>query len=151
MTYIGLWRSRRAVAALEFALTAPFLLILTAGAVDFGIANYSRSALANAVASGAEYAVLSATNVTAANVQTVVQSTPNLTGVTATVTGPACYCLTGSTPTMSSVACNTSCSDGSLAGTYVIISASYSYAGLLSGFSYPSTFNISDSAVVRVQ
>ena len=150
MTRLPFPRCRRAVAALEFALTAPILLIVLGGTVDFGIANYTRTALANAVSVGAEYALLTGSGVVGNNVKTLVQSSSFVSGVTATVTGPACYCVTGSAPTMSTATCNSACSDGSTAGSYIIISATYTYSGLLSSYSYPSGFTLTESATVRL-
>jgi TadE-like protein len=153
-------RGRRAVAAVEFAVTAPTLLILLGGAADFGIVNYSRSALANAVASGAQYAYLTGPTVSASSVQTLVQTTSRLPGVTATVGNPSCYCVTGTTPTMTLMAsgtCSTSspptCSDGTTtsAGTYITISATFSYSTLFGGYAYPSVFNVTESATMRLQ
>jgi Flp pilus assembly protein TadG len=150
----------RAVAAIEFALAAPTLLIFLGAGADFGIVNFSRSALANAVASGAQYAFLTGPGVSGSNIKTLVQTTSFLTGVTATITGPNCYCVTGSTPTMtlqSSGACAVTpptCTDGSSsfpAGTYIQISASYSYTSILGGDAYPKIFNMTESATMRLQ
>src|ERR1700722_2689450 len=65
---------RHATAALEFALASPLLTIMLGGAADFGLASYYRASLANAVAAGCEYALLTPGFI-ASNVQTVVQNT----------------------------------------------------------------------------
>ena len=143
--------SRRGVAAVEFALTAPILAMFLGGTVDFGMISAGRSALANAVASGAEYAYLTGTGVTAANIKTLVQTTSYLNTVVATVTGPACYCVTGTGPAMTSATCNSTCSDSSTAGSYVIISAVYTYTPILPNFSNVGTKTLTEAATVRLQ
>ena len=50
------WKDRRGVAALEFALVMPLLMTFFGGVVDLGVAVWSKSCLANAVAQGAECA-----------------------------------------------------------------------------------------------
>ncbi len=56
----------RGGAAVEFAVLAPVLGIILAGAVDFGAAVYMRSQIENAVSAGANFAIVNATKVTAA-------------------------------------------------------------------------------------
>jgi Flp pilus assembly protein TadG len=154
-------RCRRAVAALEFAGVAPVLLVVLGGTVDFGLANYNRTALANAVAAGAEYGLLQGSSVSVANVKTLVQNASFLTGVVATVPALACYCVTGFPPTQTSATCapagtkstaanSTTCADGSFAGYYMSISANYAYTGMLGLFSDPSGFNMTETALVRL-
>jgi Flp pilus assembly protein TadG len=141
----------RAVAALEFAIALPTLLILLGGIVDFGQAMYCRNALANAIAAGAQYAVMNAGTATSTTIQSMVQYVSGLTGITVKVTGPAGYCITGYPPAMTSATAGSTCSDGSTAGTYAIINASYTYSGLMGSYSVPNLFSMSDSATVRLQ
>src|ERR1019366_1729717 len=60
-------RDARGAAAVEFALIAPILCLLLAGAVDFGGALYTNLRLDTAVAAGANYAQVNAANVSSAN------------------------------------------------------------------------------------
>jgi Flp pilus assembly pilin Flp len=60
-------RDTRGAAAVEFALIAPILCLLLAGAVDFGGALYTNLKLDAAVAAGANYAQVNAANVSSAN------------------------------------------------------------------------------------
>jgi Flp pilus assembly protein TadG len=142
----------RAIAALEFALTLPVLLILLGGVVDFGQAMYYRNAIANGIAAGAQYAVVNAGTATTATIQSMVQTVSGLsTAVSVTVTPKVGYCVVVNNQTGAALTAGTTCSDNSPAGTYYIISASYSFSGLLGTYSVPSLFTISDSTTVRVQ
>ena len=149
-----------ATAALEFALATPLLVCMLGGAADLGLAQFYRANLANAVAAGSEYAFLTAqtggtTAVTAANIKTVVTDTMFLpaggaASLTITVTGPNSYCVTGTGPTMSAATFGSTCSDGSTAGTYVIVSASYKVTGLMNGFMGALTQTMTESATARL-
>jgi Flp pilus assembly protein TadG len=146
---------RQATAALEFALATPMLVVLFGGAADYGLAQFYRTNLANAVAGGCEYAYLTGTTVTSSNIQTVVQNLMFLpsgagTNLSVNVTGPKGYCVTGSGPTMSAATVPSTCSDGSAAGTYVLITATYTNTGLMHGFMSTLSQPITESATVRL-
>jgi len=67
-------KDRRGVAAIEFAIVAPVLLMMLAGTADFGLIRTGKSQMANGVAQGIEYALLQGPSVTAANVISMVQA-----------------------------------------------------------------------------
>jgi Flp pilus assembly protein TadG len=150
-----IWRffdTRRAVASLEFALVLPVLLMFAGGLADFGLALAAKDKLANAVSLGAQYAYLNAPTVTALTIQNLVSSTSSLQGVTVNVTGPACYCITtNSTPALTSTACSSTCSDGTKAGTYVIITASYTYPALMPAYSKLANMTLTESRTARIK
>ena len=145
--------ARRAAAALEFSLAAPLLIAMLAGASDLGMAEYSRASIAGAVAAGAEYAMLTGSAVLATNVQTMVRSTASVdtANLTVTVTGPTGYCLTGFPVTPSAATVGTTCSDGTTAGSYIVIAATYTVNGLMGGFMDPTRLTVTESATVRVK
>jgi Flp pilus assembly protein TadG len=122
---------REAVAAVEFALMAPALAIVLVAALDYGLAEWSRSCLANAVAQGAYYAFLNGPNVSPSTVQSMVQNASSLTGVSIKQAPTiACYCPSGSPAVLGRqvsavLPCTSACSDGTQAGTYITISATY--------------------------
>jgi Flp pilus assembly protein TadG len=126
----SLWRSRDAIAAIEFAFVMPVFLILLVGVVDFGMALLDDYRLDQAVAAGAEYAAVNAADVNstsgatlASSIATAVEDangtswandvvvvndgpTETVTNGTATASGTAanannCYCPTGSPPNWS--------------------------------------------------
>ncbi|MDR3531359.1 MAG: TadE/TadG family type IV pilus assembly protein [Rhodopila sp.] len=146
-------RDDRAVAALEFAITAPILALVLAGASDYGWAMWSRSCLANAVAQGAYYAFLTGTSVTAPNVQAIIQKASSLSGVPApTVSAPACYCPNGSPATLGpTVTCASTCADGSRPGTYLTITATYTLTSFLPTISGLGNRTVTDTVTVRLQ
>ncbi len=150
-------RNRRAVAALEFGLALPFLIFVFAGVIDFGFAQWNRSAMSTAVADGAYYAFRTGPGVTAANVKTMVQNASPISSVTVpTINAPACYCISGAAApaTMSSATCGNTCPDGTTAGKYIIITADYTLTSFFPANSWINFLHggaIQDSATVRLQ
>ena len=125
------------------------------GAADYGLAQFYRTNLANAVAAGCEYAYLTGPTVAAQNIQAVVTNsmflpTAAVPNLTVTVTGPKGYCVTGSGPTMSAATAGSTCSDGSAAGTYVQITASYTTTGLMNGFMSATSGTMTEAATLRL-
>jgi Flp pilus assembly protein TadG len=162
LSYPALPRDR-ATAALEFALATPLLVLMMGGAADYGLAQFYRTNLANAVAAGAEYAYLTGTGVSTANIQTVIQdamylpagAVTNLTvtfsNVSPGVPSPGWYCVTGSGPAVASSTQGSVCSDLSAAGYYISFRATYVNTGLLSGVLATSNRSISEQVTVRLQ
>lgn len=60
-----LWRDRRGVASLEFAILAPVLIVLLIGTVDFGRMFYTRQGLEYATEEAARYYTLNPQSATA--------------------------------------------------------------------------------------
>jgi Flp pilus assembly protein TadG len=158
----GSWS--RGSAALEFAMATPMLIILLGGTADFGLAEYYKANLANAVAAGAEYAYItygatSAVNTT--NITAVVTDVMYLpTGASANLlvtysptNGPGWFCVTtsGATATLSASSQGTICSDSSPAGYYITITAVYTNTGIMGGFGVMLSQPMTESAVVRLQ
>jgi Flp pilus assembly protein TadG len=147
--------ARRAVATIEFALVCPVLLAFTGGLADFGFALADQSRLASAVAQGAQYAYLNPTTVTASAIQTIVVAGASLPGMTAsnvTVTGPSFLCVAATTPpTTVTATVYTTCSDGTNAGSYVRITASYVYTALMPGYSHLLNPTLTEALTARIQ
>jgi Flp pilus assembly protein TadG len=127
VTMTELWRSRSAIAAIEFAFLMPIFLVLFVGIVDVGMMLVQDYKLDQAVAAGAELAAVNTTSVNStsgatlagniastvasangigwANDVIVVNNGPSVTetGGSASSSGTAsnadsCYCPTGSPP-----------------------------------------------------
>lgn len=151
----ALRHDRRAVAALELALVAPVLLAMFASLTDFTLALSDRMRIAGAVAAGTVYAFNqgqllagSPQSVSAADVQSEVQGSTNLAGVAVSVTGPTLYCVTNAA--LSTGHAGTKCANGSLPGTYVVITASYHYTPMLPLYSMAAPTTLSETASVRL-
>lgn len=154
---------QRGVAAVEFAVIAPMLLLLLGGVVDFGLIMSGRSKLANAVAQAVQTALLTGPGVTQATLQSVVQTGSTNSGLTPTVTvtgGAACYCISGSPAALSSTStalsaqntCTGTCPTGSIGpAVYVVVAASYVYSPLMPLYSQLSSPVISQTVTARLQ
>ncbi len=143
-------RDHRAVAALEFAITCPVLLLFLGGVADLGSAIYDRGRLAHAVSAGAEYALLTGPTVTASNIRSFVAG---LSGMTLGANNPdvavGTYCLQGTPPTL--VASASTCSDGSSPGTYAVITATYTAPLIIPLGSISTGFSLQESVKVQLQ
>ena len=132
---------RSGVAALEMALVAPFLITLMIGGLDFGAAVLCKAQITETLSGAAAYATLAGQNqITQA---TIVSNAKSLAGaltspflgaasVTAVINNNAAsgsVCCPGSTWTCSTTQGFT-CPDGSSAGTYITLSASYTFKPL---------------------
>ena len=129
----------------------PVMMGFLGATLDIGLANAGRTALANAVASGAQYAALTGTSVAAANVKALVEKASGLQNVVAAVTGPTCSCIGGTSPTLSAATCGSTCADGSMAGSYVTVGATYTYSALMPVFSLMDGVQATERAVARLQ
>jgi Flp pilus assembly protein TadG len=154
---------RRATAALEFALATPLLLVMVGGAADYGLAEFYRTSLANAVAAGSQYAHFIGTGVSVANIQTVIQDAMYLpagnmsnlsvsfSGTSPGVQSPGWYCVMGAGPTATSSSQGSTCSDGSSAGYYLWFKATYINTGLITGILSTANRTMTEQVTVRLQ
>jgi Flp pilus assembly protein TadG len=146
---------RRAVAAVEFAIIAPALAFVLAATIDYGIMQWSRSCLVNAVEQGAYYAFLNGPTVSVANVQAVIQNASSLSGISVNKRTPpvvGCYCPTQTVPATlgPTVSCTTACWDTTKPGSYLTLTATYPLISLVS-YSGLAGQTISETVIVRLQ
>ena len=144
-------QDRRGVAALEFAIIGPVLLLLLGMMTDLSLALATQTRLAQAVDNGAHYAFTVGATVSASAVQAVVQASTTLTGVTVAVTGPALYCISGSPAALSADPTGAVCADGTTPGTYLKLVATVTYQPQLPGISNMVSTALQQSANVRLQ
>jgi Flp pilus assembly protein TadG len=148
--------ARGAVAAVEFALVAPVLLAMMAGLADFGLALSDQSQMASAVAQGAQFAYLNPTTAASNNTVAVVKAAAPflanpLTTTTVTVSGPAFFCVNiGSAPPTPATV-STTCTDGTKAGSYITITASYLYPAILPFYSHLGNTTLTETITARIQ
>jgi hypothetical protein len=81
----------------------------------------------------------------------MVQNATSLSGVTAIITGPALYCTSGSPAALSADPTGAICADGTSPGTYLTVTASYTYIPLLPAVSTMINTKLSQTATVRLQ
>jgi Flp pilus assembly protein TadG len=141
--------SESGVAALEFGIFVPLLLIMIVGTVELGLSMYQAMQVNNAVESGALYAMKQGTSFNASNIAAAVVAASSVTGLTASP-APTTFCGCAATAGITvSANCATPCSNGNTPGTYVKVNASIPHATILTNsFGLPSTFTA--ISIVRV-
>ena len=137
----------RGVAAIEFSIVAPLLVLTLVGTIDAGSAIYRKMQVQNAVHAGTQYAMINGFN--ASGITTAIASASNMSVNSSPAPQQFCGC-----PSMSGVAsidCSSTCPGGSNPGTYVTVSAQGYYSTL---FRYPlvnDQFSFTTQVTVRIQ
>jgi len=144
-----IWTSR-GVAAVEFALIAPLFVLMITGVVDFALAFWTKGLLASSVAEGAAYAFVVGPGVSTSNIKNVVARKLSLPMSAINVTGLGCYCLSGTPATAASQTCGNPCPDGSTPGTFVTITAQYTYQSLFV-YSQLNSPMLTETTVARIK
>jgi Flp pilus assembly protein TadG len=136
------------VAAIEFGIVVPILVLMVIAAVDIGMGFYRKMQVEDAAQAGAQWAIKNGFDANAiTNAVTSATSAPSISVSPTPV--QFCGCATGST--ISTVTCGTTCSGGVQAGTYTTVSAQMTYNTLLPYGFFPSTYNFSSQSTVRLQ
>lgn len=142
----------RGLAGVEFAMLAPVLLLMLGCLSDFALAFWNKGVLANSVAEGAEYAVVAGPDVSASSIQSVVGQKLSLPASAVTVMGPSCYCVSGMPATAVAQACTVPCpTTSTLPGTYVTISARFTYTSLLPLYSHLANPVLVETTMARLK
>jgi Flp pilus assembly protein TadG len=180
-TLVSALANRDGAAAVEFAILAPLLTLILAGAVDFGGVVFQRFNLDNSVSSASNYALNSKANVNGTNGATVASTIATIlttagtysgsvvvnNGPSVTITNGAastpsnsanansCYCpsRTGSAVSFgTAAACGSACGTGGKAGKFVVISANRTYTPLFSNYGFiDANQQISTTAVIQTE
>jgi Flp pilus assembly protein TadG len=130
---------------MELAIVGPVLVTLMIGGVDFGAAMLSKAQIIQALSGAAAYATLAGQN-SSVTQATIVTNTESIAGAVsspflvkkstnAVVNNGAAsgsVCCPGSSWSCST-ASGFTCSDGSSPGTYITITATYTFTPLFSG------------------
>lgn len=134
------WNSRRAAAAVEFAILMPILTAIIIGLINWGLVMLEKMSLTSAARAGAQYALFDNSDTDSIK-QAVVDST-NLSITTSNVT-TSCTCGDGSSTT-----CGVTCpGTGSDADQFMTINVSESYTLLL----VSTTLTLTGSATIRTE
>lgn len=144
-------------AAVEFAITAPLLVLLALGAADYGAVTAQSSSLAAYARAGAEYArsqVASGNGLPSTSTIQSVLNLPSSVSASFSATDPYCTCADGTSVTCPSQSSTNPC----LAKTdarvleYVSVTMTQSVAPMVSYAPLPfSISSLSNTMVVRVQ
>ncbi|MGI4978617.1 MAG: TadE/TadG family type IV pilus assembly protein [Janthinobacterium lividum] len=144
------WRARDGVAAVEFALIAPLLILLLGGAVSLGEALRVRIAVGNAARAGAAWAQLNGFD--ANGIAAAARAATALTGVAVTATASAASCTSPASLLLAPAGGATLCpATGAPPGTYVSVATSVPYTSVIPLPGLPTTTTITGAAVARVR
>lgn len=169
----ALRRNTKGIAALELAAAAPLLIFIFGAVTDFSMAIWSRTATVSAVEAGAAYVIstgqqsftastigpyltIVANRVAGASLPGAALQPSNVTVKYNNATDGSnlgkCYCLpaSGTFPSSAS-ACGSSCADGTTAGAFVQVSASFPYTPISPVDASFMATTFVDSVTVRVQ
>lgn len=136
------------IAAIEFAVFAPILMVLFLCTVDLGLGFYRKIQVQNAAQAGAQYAVLNGFK--SSGITTAVTSATNFAAIAASP-APSQSCGCPSTTGIVAATCGSTCSSGSQAGTYVVVSAQATYTTLFPYPIIPDSFSFAMQSTVRIK
>jgi Flp pilus assembly protein TadG len=141
------------VAAVEFAICTPVLLLLLMGMCDLGMGISHKLQVWEAAQAGAQYAL--ANDFNSASIQNAVTGATSWTALSATpAPTQSCGCPTGTAVAAASPAvppCTGTCPNGAQSGSYVTVSVTAVYNPLLTYLSLGSSITLTAQSVVRIQ
>ena len=139
----------RGAAAVEFAIIAPVLMLMSVCAIDLGVGFYRYMQVASAAGAGARYAAVN--GFSSSTITTAITNATANSGITASP-APSQFCGCPTTSGISTVSCGSTCTGGATAGTYATVSAHASYSPIMS---YPLVprdgFTFSATSTIRIQ
>src|SRR4051812_20060468 len=141
-------KDRGGIAAVEFAILVPVLILMAICTTDLGLAVYTNMRVENSAEAGSAYAMLHGYNSTA--ISGAVTSAGNLSGLTA-APAPAQFCGCPGSSGVTSATCGSTCGNGNNAGTYVSASATYVYHTLMSYPIIPNQYTFVSNSTVRIK
>jgi Flp pilus assembly protein TadG len=147
----SLLRAKGGTSAVEFALAAPILMGLLVPVADLGTAFAQRQQVQQAVQAGAQYASFHPWHSNSpTEIADAVRAASPLSGISVT---PApfqvCGCPTGSAVT--SATCGSTCSNGQIAGYYVVVTAQASYTPVLPYSALPDQVSLTGQSTIRIR
>jgi Flp pilus assembly protein TadG len=140
--------ARAGMAAVEFALIGPLLIMAAICTIDLGMGVHRKMQVQTAAQTGAEYAVTHGFDANA--IASVTTSATSLTGIAASP-APTRFCGCPSSAGISVAVCESTCAGGQMAGTYVQVSAQSSYTPILPYPMLPASYDFTAQATVRIQ
>lgn len=139
---------RRGVAAIEFAIMVPTLIMMTVCTVDLGMGIYTNMQVQDAAQAGAQYAIVHGFD--ANSISTVVSNATGQSGISASP-APVQYCGCATAAGVTNVTCGAACPAGAVSGTYVQVSTQATYTTILPYPMIANSFTLTAQSAVRVQ
>lgn len=139
---------RSGVAAVQFGILAPVLVVMGICTIDLGTGIYRKMQVQNAAQAGAQYAA--AHGFTASSISAAITNATAFSVISATP-APSQFCGCPTDSGVSSGSCGSTCPDGSVTGTYVTVGSQGTYNTILSYPLIPSSFAFVAQATVRIQ
>lgn len=140
-----LLRAADGMSAVEFGLAAPILMAILSPVVELGQAFHQQMEVQNAAQAGAQYALRHGWD--SASIQNAASAATPVAITTSSSEG--CYCPTAS-GMGAAVTCQSSCADGTSAGTYVTVDTQSTYTSTLPYSLLGSSATLSAQAAVRI-
>jgi Flp pilus assembly protein TadG len=136
------------VAAIEVALFAPVLMLMTVSVTDIGMGIYRKMQVENAAQVGAQYAIRNGFDADA--IAAAVTSATNFSAITASP-APIKFCGCATVSGISNISCGATCPGGASAGTYTTVSAQATYKTIINYQIASDTYSFSNQSTVRLQ
>jgi Flp pilus assembly protein TadG len=136
----------RGVTVVEFAIIAPLMVLFCVGIADLGMGIYTETQVNNAAQYGTEYALLNGFDANA--ISTAVKNSSSLSNLSVS---PTQTCGCPSSMGMVNTSCNATCSDGSKAGSFALVSVTNRYTTLIPYPGLPSSFQLTAQSTARLQ
>jgi Flp pilus assembly protein TadG len=141
-------RDRRGIAAVEFAVLLPVLVLMAVCTMDLGLAVYTKMRVQESAQAGSDYAILHGFDVSA--VSSAVANAGDLSGLTATP-APAQFCGCPGSSGVTSATCDSTCPNGNPVGKYISASATVVYHTLMTYPIIPAQYTFASTSTVRIK
>lgn len=143
---------RAGVAAIEFGLFAPVILLMLAGLVDFSMYIGTRIELEQALRAGGQYAIVNPGNGTEITNHVLAATTLPLVAADVVVDPIFCECVDGTASLCPGDGAYAPCADGIAPGIYVGINATTVYDPMFLDLpSLTSNMSVSQELILRVR
>jgi hypothetical protein len=140
-------RDRRGIAAIEFAIIAPMLVVMFICLTDLGLGIYANMQVDSAAQFGAQYALINGFDPD--SITSAVKSSAEISDLNVV---PATFCgCPGANGVNPSLACGLKCGDGSAAGSFVRVSVTHAYTTIIPYPGLPASFALASQSTVRLK
>ena len=136
------------VAAIEFALLAPLLILLLIAIIEIGLASYQAMEVQNAAEAGALYAVRHGFD--QEGIETAIDNATNLSGLISDPE-PTSFCGCPEMDGVNAIGCDFVCPSGDAPGEYVKIHTSFEHETILPYPWMSSPVVLTGEATVRLK